>query len=324
MNTAQEMSPPANRIRHRVLSLDGGGAKGVYSLGFLKRLETDLGAPLHEFFDLFYGTSTGAIISTLLSLGRSVDEIYELYLREIPSILSPWTAGGRSKQLAEVVARVIGDKGFVDLRKPTGIVATNWESHRPLIFKNHDGMAHSGRTAFIPGFGVSLVDAIRSSCSAVPLFKPVSIVLKTRGDSVVLAYDGGFAANNPSLFALVDAKQLGFALHDTVLFSVGVGHYPAATPNNVARLAIRAARFLPSIQMLSGVLDVSSNTTGILQGLLLKEVRTIRCDETFNVPDLGTDLLETNIHLLKKLFGKGTETYQTLEPQIQPLLKQND
>lgn len=321
MNPETETPATLKPVRYRVLSLDGGGAKGVYSLGFLSRLEKDVGKPLHEFFDLFYGTSTGSIIATLLSLGQPVDKIYELYLNEIPQILSPWTARGRSKKLAEVVARIIGTKMFSDLRKPTGIVATNWESHTPLVFKNYEGMAHSGKAAFIPGCGVSLVDAVRSSCSAVPLFKPVHVTLKTRGDAVVPAYDGGFAANNPSLFALIDARQLGFSLDETALFSVGVGHYPAASANNLTRIAIRAARWLPSVKMLGGVLDVSSNTTGILQKLILKQVRTIRCDDTFNVPDLGTDLLETNTNLLKKLFGKGTETYQSMEPQIHPLLK---
>lgn len=316
MTSETEIKP----VRHRVLSLDGGGAKGVYSLGFLSRLEKDLGRPLHEFFDLFYGTSTGSIIAALLSLGLSIAEIYELYLNEIPRTLSPLTARGRSKKLAEVVARIIGTKMFSDLKKPTGIVATNWESHTPIIFKNYEGMAHSGKSAFIPGFGVSLADAVRSSCSAVPLFRPVYVTLMTRGGAVVPAYDGGFAANNPSLFALIDAKQLGFILDETAIFSVGVGHYPIASPNNVTRMVIKALGWVPSVKLFGGVLEVSSNTTGILQKLILKEVRTIRCDETFNVPDLGTDLLETDTALLKKLFGKGTETYQSLEPQILPLL----
>jgi hypothetical protein len=144
--------------------------------------------------------------------------------------------------------------------------------------------------------------------------------LKTQGDAVVQAYDGGFAANNPSLFALVDAKQLGFVLEETALFSVGVGHYPAASANSVNRSIMRVARCLPSVKLLSGILDVSSNTTGILQKLILKEVRTIRADENFNVPDLGTDLMETDLGLLRKLFGKGTETYQAMESKIHPLL----
>jgi patatin-like phospholipase/acyl hydrolase len=50
----------------RVLSLDGGGAKGFYTLGVLAEIEAMLGKPLHSCFDLIFGTSTGAIIAALL------------------------------------------------------------------------------------------------------------------------------------------------------------------------------------------------------------------------------------------------------------------
>lgn len=44
----------------RVLTFDGGGAKGFYTLGVLKEVETMIGCPLHQKFDLVFGTSTGA------------------------------------------------------------------------------------------------------------------------------------------------------------------------------------------------------------------------------------------------------------------------
>jgi len=54
----------------RILSLDGGGAKGFYTLGVLAQVEAMLkGKLLCEHFDLIFGTSTGAIIAALLSLG---------------------------------------------------------------------------------------------------------------------------------------------------------------------------------------------------------------------------------------------------------------
>ncbi len=53
----------------RVLSLDGGGAKGFYTLGVLKEIEGLLKCPLYKRFDLVFGTSTGAIIAALIPLG---------------------------------------------------------------------------------------------------------------------------------------------------------------------------------------------------------------------------------------------------------------
>ena len=54
----------------RVLTLDGGGAKGFYTLGVLKEIEAMVGCPLHQKFDLVFGTSTGAIIASLIALGH--------------------------------------------------------------------------------------------------------------------------------------------------------------------------------------------------------------------------------------------------------------
>ena len=64
----------------RVLSLDGGGAKGFYTLGALKEIEALVGFPLCMKFNLIFGTSTGAIIAALLGLAKTVDEIEVLYL----------------------------------------------------------------------------------------------------------------------------------------------------------------------------------------------------------------------------------------------------
>jgi patatin-like phospholipase/acyl hydrolase len=71
----------------RILSLDGGGAKGFYTLGVLNQLEVLLGGrSLCEQFDLIFGTSTGAIIASLLALGKSVAEIRELYKTHVPHL----------------------------------------------------------------------------------------------------------------------------------------------------------------------------------------------------------------------------------------------
>lgn len=68
----------------RILSLDGGGAKGFYTLGVLREIEGLVGCRLHEKFDLIFGTSTGAIIASLLALGHSVEEIHVLYKQYVP------------------------------------------------------------------------------------------------------------------------------------------------------------------------------------------------------------------------------------------------
>src|ERR1700734_3309149 len=83
--------------RYRILSLDGGGAKGFYTLGVLKEIEALAGKPLHEQFDLVFGTSTGAIIAALVALGTPVDEIHRLYREYVPVVMKRWTPSGDRK-----------------------------------------------------------------------------------------------------------------------------------------------------------------------------------------------------------------------------------
>ena len=70
----------------RILSLDGGGAKGFYTLGVLREIEESVG-PLHEKFDLIFGTSTGAIIASLVGLGNNVKTIGALYEEHVPTVM---------------------------------------------------------------------------------------------------------------------------------------------------------------------------------------------------------------------------------------------
>ena len=80
-----------------ILCLDGGGAKGVYALGFLRELEASAGMPLTKLFDAIYGTSTGAIIAALLGLGYTSDEALKLYLEYVPTILKPKLPSAKSR-----------------------------------------------------------------------------------------------------------------------------------------------------------------------------------------------------------------------------------
>ena len=65
--------------KFNVLTLDGGGSKGIYSLGILHEVEAKFKSPLANHFDLFYGTSTGAIIAMALAQGKTVEYIKKLY-----------------------------------------------------------------------------------------------------------------------------------------------------------------------------------------------------------------------------------------------------
>ena len=87
--------------KFNILSLDGGGSKGVYSLGVLLEVEKQFGRPLCEVFDLIYGTSTGSIIASLIALGKPIEEIEKLYLNLIPKIMKHKRANNARKNFGK-------------------------------------------------------------------------------------------------------------------------------------------------------------------------------------------------------------------------------
>jgi uncharacterized protein len=305
------MNQPSEEIRFKVLTLDGGGAKGFYTLGILRELEAAAGNTLAQFFDAIYGTSTGAIIATLLGLGRSVSETLKLYEEHVPKILGAKNPTGKSSQLKATAEELFKDLGWSDFKTAIGIVATNWTREKPLIFKNREEAAHGMKATFIPGFGCTIADAVRASCSATPFFEPCPLDLKN--DGRIETRDGGFCANNPSLFALSDVLNgHGISPKNVRLLTLGVGHYPEPKRSWWER---RKQRLTP-VHLLQKTLNVDANTTDILTKYLLPAVPQIRISDRFESPELATDFLETNMNKLNLLVQKGRESFSQRESEL--------
>ena len=298
-------------MRFKVLTLDGGGAKGFYTLGILRELEAAAEKPLAQFFDAIYGTSTGAIIATLIGLGHSVPETLKLYEAHVPKILGAKNATAKSTQLKATAEELFKGLGWKDFKTAIGIVATNWTREKPLIFKNKQEAAHGMKATFVPGFGCTIADAVRASCSATPFFEPCALDLKN--DGRIEARDGGFSANNPSLFALTDVLNgHGIPAPNVRLLSLGVGHYPEPTRGWLKK---RINDFTP-VHLLQKTLSINATTTEIQTKYLLPDVPQIRISDRFESPELATDFLETNLNKLNLLVQKGRESFSQRESQL--------
>src|ERR1700742_1210945 len=134
----------ASRDRHlfgpgpkRILSLDGGGVRGVVAGAFLERIEAMLGgtaapaATLSDHFDLIGGTSTGAIIATGLALGKTTTELKDIYHPlsprafrrsrfRIPFLQPKFDVAGLRREIAAIVGEQTLDSS--ELRTGLGIV----------------------------------------------------------------------------------------------------------------------------------------------------------------------------------------------------------
>jgi len=303
-------------ILNRVLSLDGGGSKGVYTLGVLKEVEAIVNKPLWQVFDIIYGTSTGSIIAGLLGLGYSTDDIFTLYMKHVPRIMGRRTASGKSAALRELADAVFGDERWSDFKTRIGIVTTSWTSEKPMIFKSAADLAHGRKATFVPGFGCTVSQAVQASCSAYPFFRILSLETATAG-TVRLA-DGGYCANNPTLYALTDATgALGVRSEDVRVLSVGCGGYPEPRYGLLRRLI----GHLTTVRLLQKTLSANASAMEQLIQLVFPSVELVRVNDAITRAEFATDFLESNVGKLKQMYQLGRESFATREHAIRHILR---
>jgi patatin-like phospholipase/acyl hydrolase len=299
-----------------ILVLDGGGSKGVYTIGVLKELELKLNCPLHEHFQLIYGTSTGSIIASLIALGHSIDEIEKLYFELIPKIMISGSNQKRSKQLQIQADTVFKDKKFDKFKTNIGIVALNYNNQKPLIFKSKIEQAHGMKQSFDAGFGCTISDAVQCSCSAYPVFAIKKIDTTNQGQINVV--DGGFIANNATLFALIDANKAFQVQEKNInLLSVGVGKF-IETPMKLGLKAKIVSKF-KFAKFIERILMANTNTNVVLSNLLYPELNMVRINDAFNKPEHGTNMLENDEAKLKTLIQLGRASFANFEKEIDNL-----
>ena len=155
----------------RILSLDGGGSLGIYTLGVLSEVEKAVGVPLHKVFELIYGTSTGSIIASMIALGVDIKTICQRYLDIIPDVMGSWHSKKKTSRLQFHSDKIYGDKTFDKFVTDIGIVTTDLEINRPMVFKSDVRQSHGMSASFQPGFGCRIADVVVASCAAYPFFK---------------------------------------------------------------------------------------------------------------------------------------------------------
>ena len=218
--------------KHRILSLDGGGLRGLITARILQRLNDDpkIKGWLDD-ADLFAGTSTGGILALGLAAGKTPQDICDLYINAGPRIFddSIWddirdigkTIGAdySNKVLKKELRNIFGSMKLGDLKKKVTIPTFDLDNEatedtkrtwKPKIFHNYPGSDSDAE---------SLAADVALYTSAAPTYFPVA-------DGYI---DGGVFANNPSLVAIAQAISQSNAqsaraqIDEIVLLSVGTG-----------------------------------------------------------------------------------------------------
>jgi hypothetical protein len=210
----------------KILSIDGGGIKGLYSSTILEHLEEKYNCSISDHFDMLCGTSTGGLIALALSLGIPAKTISDFYMKKgkrifpyIPffSSLKQVMWGGKfsDKNLRESLIDVFGENKIGDSKNLLCIPTYTYTDARPWVFKFDHKEGNLDRDNKAKYVDVAL------ATSAAPTYFPLCEIDYYDKKQFI---DGGVWANNPTLVGLIEALCYfvgkGKEYHDIKLLSV--------------------------------------------------------------------------------------------------------
>lgn len=231
-----------NNQKFKILSIDGGGIRGIFPAMILANFEAELKSKglenwqVYQNFDLICGTSTGGIIALALSLGIPAIDIYNLYFQNATiifggkkSLFKSLFSSSHNRQPLEKLIRnkfkctdTGKDLRLIDCKIPTMIPIYDLLDGQPSVLKSkyHERMRYD--------FHIPAYQAALATSAAPTFFDPYSAsytdlhgINKPFSNKV----DGGVFANNPTLNALIEAQRsFKMELKDLSILSLGTGH----------------------------------------------------------------------------------------------------
>ena len=233
------MSNPKQPTR-RVLSIDGGGIRGIIPAMVIAHLERQTGKPACELFDLIVGTSTGGILALGLSLQDeearpllAAKRMVALYAHHGAEIFeqSLWrklrTVGGifeeaySHKTLEAVLEQYFGERTLSDCGVPAMVTSYDIQRRRTVFMKSW----HADHADLLCS------DAARATSAAPTYFEPANLQWADQSRTLI---DGGVYMNSPAVSAYAEARKL-FPNEPIAMLSLGTGELTRPIPYEEAR-----------------------------------------------------------------------------------------
>ena len=254
---------------YSILSIDGGGIRGIIPCMVLTEIERRSGKPIAELFDLIAGTSTGGILAGGLTITDAdgkpknpAKKLLELYtgdkgkeifksppIGKLNYVKLLWKSLFPSKNIEQVLEAEFGDAWLSDTYKHTNLLITSYNTQEmtPFYFRSSEvrNAPKEGRERAVEDF---LIRDIARATSAAPTYFPpkwlaYSGAFREKKLKDLALIDGGVFANNPSVLAYVEAVEMWketphyqsqFRAPIEAVVSGGKGMAATATPDNFA------------------------------------------------------------------------------------------
>lgn len=333
--------------KFRVLSLDGGGIRGIFPAVILSEIEKELKSKefenwqIYQNVDLIFGTSTGGILALALSIGIPAEEIKNLYYNNATKIFgnkkgfvqcinhSSHDRASLQKLLEEVFKKYHHNANpkLKDCKVPVGVSIYDLSIGKPSVLKS---LYHH---RFTRDPNLPLLDASLSTSSAPTYFDPYSgnMYKDMKGD--VLQFknkvDGGVWANNPSLIALIEAqKAFNKELIDINLLSIGTGERIFLEPNRENKFGIwywinNKRKRIIELFMQGQSQQVENILSLLKNGIDRQEPDNftyLRLNTLFKTEAENIEMDETDKDRLKDLETRALEVYNENKVEIYKLL----
>lgn len=209
-----------------ILSIDGGGSRGVIPANLLRYLEADAGIPIRPTFDFFAGVSTGAMIAAFLA-------------RDAGSVRQLAEESYSSENLTKIMDKTVWDKmlgrmqnqpkydgvnkreyveGLLDGARINDIT----DKHLLILaydFINRDLVTFKNLRGHDAAYNPTLTEVCDAATAAPTLYPTVATSSPTRRWLV----DGALTTNDPSICAITESLAMGYGLEDIWMLSLGTG-----------------------------------------------------------------------------------------------------
>jgi patatin-like phospholipase/acyl hydrolase len=295
MSDSLETQSPAPKPV-RILSIDGGGIRGIIPACTLIALEQQMGKPARECFDFLAGTSTGALIAAALAAGLPATQILDIYTQRSREIFTPPKVLADPKRLVDGymynpanIRKVLESEfgaaaGWVLNDSPVRLLLTSTAINSHPWYFVRDNPKNAQTTG-----SLGLIDCAVASASAPTYFSPWTINIA--GQPTVLVDGGVGVAGNPVYQACVEAFYYDdFTLAGSRVVSLGTGYSPTKNTAPVGFLAwlnwtVDTLLDAPEDQQTE---LVNRHFPGILQLMDWQLPRPIDMADTGSIPELVT------------------------------------